>query len=104
MDMNIRNFPEELHRRLKVLSVERNIPLKQLVVEILKLYFTKVHFVAPGGEVETDVSPGKVEVMDKKQIEIIPPSVKKAMVKEFKSGFCPKHKVMAVGGEFRCCK
>jgi plasmid stability protein len=36
VDVNIRNFPEELHTKLKILAAQRRITLKALILEILE--------------------------------------------------------------------
>jgi plasmid stability protein len=40
-DINIRNFPENLHRQLKIEAVTLGITLKDLIIQILSDYFNK---------------------------------------------------------------
>jgi len=38
-DINIRNFPENLHRQLKIEAATLGITLKDLIIQILSDYF-----------------------------------------------------------------
>ena len=38
-DINIRNFPTELHRKLKIEAATLGITLKDLIIQILSDYF-----------------------------------------------------------------
>jgi plasmid stability protein len=40
-DINIRNFPENLHRQLKIEAATLGITLKDLIIQILSDYFKK---------------------------------------------------------------
>ncbi|MBI5749812.1 MAG: hypothetical protein HZA00_11880 [Nitrospinae bacterium] len=42
VDVNIRDFPEELYRDLKVLAARRGITLKALILEILEKEIKKI--------------------------------------------------------------
>ena len=35
MDMNIRNFPEGLYKKLKIMAVKEGLTLKELVIQLL---------------------------------------------------------------------
>jgi plasmid stability protein len=34
--LNIREFPDDLHERLKILAVKRKKPLREIVIELLE--------------------------------------------------------------------
>jgi plasmid stability protein len=38
-DINIRNFPDDLHRKLKIEAATLGITLKDLIIQILSDYF-----------------------------------------------------------------
>jgi plasmid stability protein len=40
-NINIRDFPDELHRKLKIEAATLSISLKDLVIQILSDYFKK---------------------------------------------------------------
>lgn len=42
MDMNIRNFPEELHKDYKKLAIDMGIPMKLLIIKILEAWISGV--------------------------------------------------------------
>ena len=38
MNLFIRNFPNETHRELKAMAARKNVPLYELIVEILRSF------------------------------------------------------------------
>ena len=37
MDLNIRNFPEDLHKQLKIKAAKLDITLREVVIELIQL-------------------------------------------------------------------
>ena len=41
MDLRIHEFPDDLHKELKIESAKKDIPIYKLVIKIVKEYFDK---------------------------------------------------------------